>query len=167
MSNPWTLSGQRALLSRPEHDWERIGRPLVNEGPEALWHSNDLFIIYSASGSWGDDYCLGQLRWTGADPLLPGSWVKHPRPVFSKTARVFGPGHASFVLSRDGREHWMVYHSARRSGSGWDRQVNLQRFGWRADGSPDFGTPLPPGTGMPAPSGDTAASPGLLPSGAY
>jgi GH43 family beta-xylosidase len=156
MSDPGTISGERVRISTPELDWELHGTPLINEGPEALWNGDKLFLIYSASGSWGDDYCLGQLAWTGGDPMSPGSWVKKRTPVFSKTPNVFGPGHGSFVLSRDGRENWLVYHSARSSGAGWNRRVNLQRFTWNADGSPEFGVPIAAGIPMTEPSGDSA-----------
>lgn len=154
MSNPWTISGERVRISSPELPWELHGRPLINEGPEVLWHGDRLFLIYSASGSWADDYCLGQLAWTGGDPLDAGSWVKHPTAVFSRTKDVFGPGHCSFVKSPDGAEDWIIYHSAKFSGAGWNRRINMQRFGWTADGSPDFGLPIPAGVWMPGPAGD-------------
>ena len=153
MSNPWTLSGPRVRISSPEIDWEKNGRPLINEGPEVLWNGTKLFIIYSASGSWTDDYCLGQLAWMGGDPLKPSSWVKKDRPVFSRTQDVFGPGHASFTKSPDGKEDWIVYHAAKRKGGGWDRNVRIQKFGWNPDGSPDFGTPASPGAALRPPSG--------------
>lgn len=59
MRDPTALSSDRVLISKPEFPWEKVGTPLVNEGPEALWNNGSLFIIYSASGSWTDDYCLG------------------------------------------------------------------------------------------------------------
>lgn len=154
MSNPWTICGERVRISSPELPWELNGQPLINEGPQVLWNGDKLFLIYSASGSWTDDYCLGQLTWTGGDPLDPASWVKKPTPVFSRTKEVFGPGHCSFVKSRDGREDWIIYHSARFSGAGWNRRINMQRFGWDSDGSPDLGEPIAAGVPMPAPSGD-------------
>lgn len=154
MSDPLTISGERVRIASPEHDWERIGRPWVNEGPQALWHGDRLFVIYSASGSWDDDYCLGRLDWTGGDPLDPASWAKHPEPVFSRTDQVFGPGHASFVKSRDSREDWIVYHAARYSHAGWDRNIRTQRFHWRPDGTPDFGIPVPAGVPLPLPGGE-------------
>jgi GH43 family beta-xylosidase len=43
MSNPWTISGARVLLSEPEYAWEMMGNP-VNEGPVALRHDGE---------SWG------------------------------------------------------------------------------------------------------------------
>jgi GH43 family beta-xylosidase len=154
MSDPLTISGERVCISRPEHDWEKQGQPLVNEGPEALWNGNKLFLIYSASGSWGDDYCLGQLTWTGGDVLDPKSWVKHPKPVFAGNSKVVSPGHASFVKSRDGSEDWIVYHTARYRGAGWNRQVQIQRFTWNEDGSPKFGEPVATGVPLSLPSGD-------------
>lgn len=156
MSDPWTVSGERVRISSPELPWECHGNPLINEGPETLWHGDKLFVIYSASGSWGDDYCLGQLSWSGGDALDPASWIKKASPVFSKTKDVFGPGHCSFVKSRDGREDWIVYHSARQSGAGWNRRVNMQRFTWNPDGSPAFGTPVAAGVPQTEPSGDSA-----------
>jgi GH43 family beta-xylosidase len=147
MRDPLAIDGPRVLISEPEHPWERIGSPRVNEGPQVLWSPDGehLHIIYSASGSWTDDYCLGRLTWTGGDVLDRASWVKHPEPVFRRTERVFGPGHASFTTSHGRLQHWIVYHAAKRQGSGWDRDVRTQRFSWRRDGTPDFGTPLAPG----------------------
>lgn len=155
MSDPLTPCGERVCISRPQFNWEKHGEPFVNEGPETLWHQGKLFIIYSASGSWGDNYCLGQLALLGEDPLQPQAWVKKPTPVFSRTAKVFGPGHCSFVPSPDGREDWIVYHAARYSGAGWKRNLRIQRFGWNPDGSPNFGTPIAAGIPQAFPSGTT------------
>lgn len=154
MSDPVTISGERVCISRPEHDWERHETPLVNEGPQALWNGDKLFIIYSASGSWADHYCLGQLTWTGGNVLDSKSWVKKPTPVFSGTDKVISPGHASFVKSRDGKEDWIIYHTAKFRGAGWNRQVQVQRFSWNSDGSPDFGQPVVVGLPLPVPGGD-------------
>jgi len=158
MSDPLTISGERVCISRPEHDWEKRGHPLVNEDPETLWHGDKLFIIYSASGSWGDDYCLGQLAWTGGDVLDPKSWVKKAAPVFSGTDQVISPGHASFVKSPDGREDWIVYHTAKHRGAGWNRQVQIQSFTWNGDGSPNFGASVAVGVPLPLPGGDSTAT---------
>jgi GH43 family beta-xylosidase len=130
------------------------GRPLINEGPEILRNAKGkVFLVYSASGSWTDDYCLGQLALNGLDPMKPSSWAKKAKPVFARTSEVIGPGHCSFVKSPDGKEDWIVYHAARTKGGGWDRDVRAQAFGWTADGSPDFGTPVAPGVALAEPSG--------------
>jgi GH43 family beta-xylosidase len=152
MRDPWTIAGPRVLLSRPELPWERRVRPWVNEGPQALWNGDQLFVVYSASGSWTDDYCLGLLRFHGGDVLDPRAWTKDPAPVFARTDRVFGPGHASFTRSPDGREDWIVYHAARARGAGWDRQIHAQPFGWDAGGSPRFGAPVDPGSPLALPA---------------
>ncbi|UYZ59737.1 glycoside hydrolase family 43 protein [Hymenobacter latericus] len=140
MRNPYTIASDRVCISRPEHDWEKQGYPHVNEGPQVLQHAGRTFIIYSASGSWTDDYCLGQLTYLGGYPLEPASWRKEPQPVFSKTDTIFGPGHASFVVV-DGQHH-IIYHAARSSQAGWARQIRAKPFGWHPDGSPNFGRPL-------------------------
>lgn len=145
MRSPLEIGGERVCISTPEHAWETVGTPHVNEGPQVLRNDGRLFIIYSASGSWTDDYCLGQLTLAGGDVCCPESWVKKATPVFSKTDVVFGPGHACFVKSEGGGVDWIVYHAARHRGAGWDRDVRAQRFGWNADGSPNFGEPVPPG----------------------
>jgi len=152
MEDPWTIDSERVRISTPEHDWERIGRPLINEGPQILKHKDRAFVIYSASGSWTDHYCLGQLTLTGSNPLDPGAWQKKPKPVFSSTAAVFAPGHASFTKSPDGSEDWIIYHTARHAGAGWNRQTRMQPFTWDSQGHPRFGSPIASGVEFQAPS---------------
>jgi GH43 family beta-xylosidase len=140
LGNPWTVASDRVCISTPEYDWEKSGYPWVNEGPQALIRNGRVFIIYSASGSWTDDYCLGQLTYTGGNPLHPAAWRKEPLPVFAKTETIFGPGHASFVES--GGQDYIIYHAARSSNAGWARQIRAKTFTWKEDGSPDFGKPV-------------------------
>ncbi|MDQ3130458.1 MAG: glycoside hydrolase family 43 protein, partial [Acidobacteriota bacterium] len=145
MSNAWSISGERVCISTPEYRWEKVGAPYVNEAPQILKNDRQIYIIYSASGSWTDDYCLGQLTYVGGNVLKNDSWVKNDKPVFSKTDKVFGPGHACFLKSPDEKENWIVYHAAKHSGAGWNRNVRSQKFSWNTDGSPNFGTPIPAG----------------------
>ncbi|MCP8968190.1 family 43 glycosylhydrolase [Ectobacillus ponti] len=158
MSNPWTISGNRVEISRPELAWEKNGFPYINEGPQLLKNKQgQVFLVYSASGSWTDDYCLGMLTLNG-DPLNPKSWLKHEQPVFQKdpAAGVYGPGHNSFVQSPDGKEDWIVYHAARFQGAGWERNVRMQPFSWNSDGTPNFGTPVAAYAFQRVPSGEGA-----------
>lgn len=158
MSNPWTISGKRRLLSWPKQPWERIGREPINEGPIAMHHGGRLFLVYSASHSMTDDYCLALLTYSGKGDLLDSkSWAKSPGCVFSKNVAggVYGPGHGTIVESPDGRETWNVYHAIATPGCGWScRTVRAQPIEWRADGTPDFGVPRPIGEAIPAPSGE-------------
>ncbi len=142
MSDPVTIDSERVMLSAPTYAWERVGNPYVNEGPTALYHGEDTFIVYSASGSWTDDYCLGLLRLVGDDPMNPDAWEKSAEPVFaSRPGVAYGPGHCSFTVAVDG-SIWMLYHANLESGTGW-----AGRSGWIApvtfaeDGMPIFGLP--------------------------
>jgi GH43 family beta-xylosidase len=172
MSNPWTLAGERVLLSTPTHPWEMVGdiqraNPAdgpphvdVNEGPQILKRGNRLFLIYSASGCWTDSYALGMLTADAdADLLDPASWSKSPTPVFSGSpqAGAYAPGHNSFFVSPDGSEDWIMYHAnpGPGMGCGGRRSPRMQRIEWRADGTPDFGTPVPLGEPVERPSGET------------
>jgi GH43 family beta-xylosidase len=149
MKNPYTIDGERVEISCPTELWETIGNPTINEGPEVLIQNNSIHIIYSASGSWTDDYCLGRLTCTNGDILNKNSWVK-TGPVFSGTEDVFGPGHASFVNIASKNSWWIVYHAARLKGSGWDRDVRIQPFSW-LDDVPIFGKPVSPKVKMAVP----------------
>lgn len=152
MSDPTTISGDRVMISTPQYRWEKIGHPLVNEGPQVLTRRDRLFVIYSASGSWTDHYCLGRLELVGVDPLNPDSWRKKPEPVFQGTDTIFSPGHASFTKSPDCTQDWIVYHTAKHRGAGWNRCIRMQPFTWNEQGAPVFGRPVPDNVEIPAPS---------------
>lgn len=142
MSDPCTIDSERVLLSSPTYSWETFEWPDVNEGPTALLHGDDAFIVYSASGSWSDYYCLGMLTLTGDDPLNPDHWEKSDSPVFKKKdGLAYGPGHCSFATAHDG-SIWMIYHANQTSGSGWHgRSVWISPVLFDENGKPDFGQP--------------------------
>lgn len=161
MANPWTLESPRVKISAPQLEWETRGAPPgVNEGPEILRNANgQVFLVYSASGCWTDDYTLGMLRLKeGGDPLNAEHWVKNPQPVFSKKPEhhAYGPGHNGFFVSPDGQQNWIIYHANSEPGQGCRdaRSPRMQPFSWRADGSPDFGEPVNTGVAMAPPSGE-------------
>jgi GH43 family beta-xylosidase len=151
MSNPYTISGERVEISRPDYGWEQVGSPTVNEGPTPLISGSTVNIIYSASGSWTNDYCLGRLTCTNGNLMSKSSWTKPSSAAFSRFGNVFGPGHASFVKSPDGIQSWIVYHAANYDGAGWDRRVMAQQFAWDGD-IPFFGYPIEKGIPIPSPS---------------
>jgi GH43 family beta-xylosidase len=159
MSNPWTVSSNRVKISSPVESWERRTDPVdgldLQEGPEFLARDGQLFIIYSTRESWLPAYRLGQLRLTSptADPMSPTSYVK-TGPVFASANGVVGVGHNGFTLSPDGTEHWMLYHAKVDTTPGWNRVIRMQKFTWNADGSPNFGVPVPSGQPLPVPSGE-------------
>lgn len=142
MSDPCTIDSERVCLSVPTYAWEKKGEPHVNEGPAVLQRDGRTFVIYSASGSWTNEYCLGMLTLVGEDPLNPAHWEKAAEPVFRKRAGVcYGPGHCSFTTALDGSV-WMVYHGNLQSGTGWDgRSVWIAPVTFDENGNPDFGVP--------------------------
>jgi GH43 family beta-xylosidase len=143
MSDPVTISGPRVLIAQPDRAWERVAMPIC-EGPQVLQNNGKIFIVYSASGSWTEDYCLGLLTNSDGNVLNPASWMKRPTPIFQKTEHVWGLGHCSFVKSPCRTQDWILYHSKSSKKNGWaDRDVHAKPFTWNADGTPDFGTPTP------------------------
>jgi GH43 family beta-xylosidase len=154
MESPLALASERVEISRPTLPWELVGDPKVNEGPEVLVRDKTIYLFFSASGSWTDQYCLGLLTATvGSDLLSPYSWKKLDKPVFASANGVFGPGHASFTKSPDGREDWIVYHAARFQGSGWTRTVRAQKFTFTG-GMPRLGQPVPADRPIALPGGE-------------
>ena len=163
LKDPWTTDSKRVMISKPELDWEikNAGGPnvTVNEGPEILKNGNNIFLIYSASGCWTDDYCLGMLKTDSTKNLLdPASWTKSTLPVFTKniTGHAFGPGHNGFFKSIDGKEDWIIYHANPEAGQDCrdQRSIRIQKFNWKSDGSPDFGLPIPLSDSLTRPSGE-------------
>lgn len=155
MSNPTTISGPRVKLSSPVEAWERGTELDLQEGPTFLRNGDNVFLIYSTRESWLPDYRLGQLRLSSAtaDPLVAGNWTKSG-PVFQRAGAVYGPGHASYTMSPDGTEWWIMYHSKVSTAPGWDRVVRTQKFTWNADGSPNFGAPVGNGESSVRPAGE-------------
>lgn len=142
MSDPCTIDSERVCISVPKFSWEKHGNPYVNEGPTVLQHDGKTFLIYSASGSWTDHYCLGILTLVGNDPMNPEHWEKEKQPVFKMNQGVcYGPGHSSFSTAIDGSV-WMIYHGNLVSGSGWSgRSVWISPVNFDENGKPDFGKP--------------------------
>lgn len=147
MENPWTISGERVELSKPEYTWEKQGgTPTINEGPQIVKAPDGTVnIVYSASGSWSDFYCLGCLTLKkGEEPLKQESWIKAQEPVFEKNnSTTFSTGHACFTTSPDGTEDYIIYHATKYSGDGWSgRGVRTQRVYWNEDGTPFLGSAI-------------------------
>ncbi len=155
MKNPWTITGDKMLISRPEHEWEKSGMK-VNEGPEILKRNGRTFMVYSASFCNTPDYKLGLMELVGSDPLTPGAWRKSPEPVFNKANGVYGPGHNGFFKSPDGSEDWLIYHgnASEREGCSATRSLRAQKFTWNDDGTPRFGEPVAAGVPVVSPAGE-------------
>lgn len=117
MENPYTLKADSegknnaVMLSEPTFYWEKKGWK-VNEGPAVLYHGEDMFIVYSASGYYSGGYCMGLLSFIGDDVTDACSWVKSPsRLSYHNVAKqIYNAGHCSFIYRENG-EIFMAYHA--------------------------------------------------------
>jgi GH43 family beta-xylosidase len=150
MDTPWSITGQQVAISKPEFAWEKIGHS-VNEGPAVLIKNGRIFLTYSASAT-DANYCLGLLSTDeNADLLDPLSWEKTSDPVFKSdpAAGQYGPGHNSFTTTPEGKTDILVYHARNYEKIAGDplsdanRDTRAQIIHWKANGTPDFGTPVP------------------------
>lgn len=156
MKNPWTLEAGAVVIPASGFGCEE-----VREGPQVLRHSNQLFLVYSACDTGKPDYKLGMLIANiDSDLTDPRSWRQHPTPVFERNDQngVFGPGHNGFFHSPDGTEDWIIYHAKTTSVYTYKgRATRAQKFTWNADGTPNFGEPLPLSAVIEEPSAGVAA----------
>ncbi|WP_346015347.1 glycoside hydrolase family 43 protein [Sphingomonas sp. GM_Shp_1] len=148
LATPTTLAARPARLTVPTLPWEVQGFK-VAEGPAPLIRNGCIFMTYSASAT-DARYCMGMLMARDdADLMDPAAWTKSPEPVFRTDAarRIYGPGHNSFTVDRAGKDV-LVYHARDYEPITGDplydpnRDTRVQRFGYRADGTPDFGRPV-------------------------
>ncbi|MGX6443631.1 family 43 glycosylhydrolase [Neobacillus sp. K501] len=144
MDNPYTISADRSFLPGGG-----------GEGPRVLQRDGKVFITLSEGDYQSNAYRLSYFMNTDGDILNPASWTRK-EDVFVATGDVSGPARAGFVKSADGTEDWMIYHSRvyKDVERNWWRQVNIKKFGWNADGTPDFGEPVSPYDWQDLPSGD-------------
>lgn len=168
MKNPTELKGKRYKIASPTYAWERFGElngtnnpaeVLVNEGPQFLQHQERLFIVFSASGCWTDQYSLGVLEFTGEDDLLnPAHWEKHKKPLLTQSKKndVYGTGHNSFFKSPDGTEDWILYHANSEPGQGCGgfRSPRMQPLHWDENGFPIVGEAVSETTTLNTPSNE-------------
>ena len=84
----------------------------VNEGPSVLYHEDDIFIVYSASGYSSGEYCMGMLTLTGDDVMDKKNWKKSDYRVsyHQPWKNIYSAGHCNFI-HRDNGDIYMVYHA--------------------------------------------------------
>ncbi len=160
MENPWTLSSDRIILSKPELEWERqwispdgsrTAYPIyVNEAPQFFQSRNKdrVLIYYSASGRWTPYYSLGLLSANASSDLLnDSSWTKSPQPVFKQHIEnnVYAPGGICFIPSPDGKDTLFIYHARHIEndppGATDSRSPRIQKLKWDNNGIPVLGIP--------------------------
>lgn len=123
MKNPWTLTGNTAVICKPTESWEKGGAtysigadgkiyPEVVEGIAIANAPNgDTYLLYAGSGYWTPYYCIAQLKLVGDDPTVYENWYKYPQPLVTQSGELCGTGHNCFTTSPDGKTNYIVYHA--------------------------------------------------------
>lgn len=114
-ANPYQLTSEPMLLTRPVYNWENRGRTINNEGPYPLILEDTLYLMYSGGSANGESYAVGYMKADLKDDLLQlSSWKKAPTPImFSEfVPEIYGPGHNSIYRDEDGKI-WNAYHAKR------------------------------------------------------
>lgn len=136
---PWRLTGEPVLLSRPLYGWENVAGTINNEGPYALIRDGKVYLTYSGGSANSYTYALGMLTADGGMDLTdPGAWTKSITPVltFRSVEGEYGPGHNSFFVNDLG-DTMIAYHAE----TGLHEHVRcdgIRRVHFRKDGTPYF-----------------------------
>ncbi|ODM90287.1 Extracellular exo-alpha-(1-_5)-L-arabinofuranosidase [Orchesella cincta] len=137
MENPFTTSPHVVMIREPTQDWE-CQDICTSEGPFFIYNERKAFMIFSASMTWNPNYCLTQSSIElSRDPMDPSAWEHAPGPVFQRNdaESVYTTGHASFTVSPDERETWMVYHATEsQTDINGFRTARLEKIDWNQDG---------------------------------
>ncbi len=158
MENPWTVSSERVMISKPEHEWERqwinpdgtrSAYPIyVNENPEAFVSPDrqHVIVLYSASGIWTEYTAMGMLSTPiSANLLDPTVWTKQPEPVIQPdttntvciTDVYLIPETEESIVSPSGGEGGttiMVYEKKRREQTNIVRDTYMRHVKWTKEG---------------------------------
>ncbi len=118
------VAGSKKLLLYPKESWERAGEP-ITEGPAMLKHNGVYYLTYSGSHYTNSAYAVGYA--TSSSPL-EGFTKYAGGPILSKTASVHGPGHHSFIWSKDKSELYIVYHAHKTLDSFTGRNICIDRI---------------------------------------
>ncbi|MCR4791799.1 MAG: family 43 glycosylhydrolase [Lachnospiraceae bacterium] len=138
-AQPWMLTSDPVLLTRPLLGWENVSGTINNEGPYGFVKDGKVYVTYSGGAANGYTYALGLLTADEeADLTDPLSWSKSITPVltFYSVEGEYGPGHNSFFTNDDG-ELMIAYHGE-TSITEHLRVDGIRRVHFRDDGSPYF-----------------------------
>ncbi|MBO4900416.1 MAG: family 43 glycosylhydrolase [Lachnospiraceae bacterium] len=136
---PWKLTSEPVLLTRPLYGWENVSGTINNEGPNHFISDGTVYVTYSGGAANGYTYVLGLLTASiDADLLNIDNWHKSITPVltFYSVEGEFGPGHNAFFTNEDG-DLMISYHGETDIASNL-RCDGIRRVHFRADGTPYF-----------------------------
>ena len=162
MTDPVTFGEKRAIISRACYDWEMIPpfdeKSSINEGAFFVKNEEKLFIIYSANGTFQNEYCLGVLEYLGGEMCCKDNWKKQDKPLLVQGNGIYGPGHATFFRSPDKKELWCAYHGMTicndEKKEVVKRHLNLQKVHFDQNGLPVMGKCIGINAEIDPPSGE-------------
>ena len=134
---PWWLTSEPVLLTRPLYGWENVAGTINNEGPHALVMDGKVYLAYSGGSANAYTYALGLMTANGADDLTRlSSWEKSISPILSfySVKGEYGPGHHSFYRNEWGE--WMLAYHGETGLHEHLRCDGIRRVHFRADGTP-------------------------------
>ncbi|HEX2945950.1 MAG TPA: family 43 glycosylhydrolase [Clostridia bacterium] len=138
-AEPWRLTSEPVLISRPLYGWENNMRTINNEGPYAIVTDDHIYITYSGGAAGGYTYVLGLLTARKGDDLLnPDNWTKSSAPVLSyySVRDEYGPGHNTFYI--DENNGLMIAYHAQESLKSNLRCTGIRRVHFNIHGVPVF-----------------------------
>ncbi len=109
---PWKLTSDPVLLSRPLYGWENVEGTINNEGPNAFIRDHRVYLTYSGGSANSYTYAVGLLTADVDSDLLDiAAWTKSMTPILSfYSVDEFGPGHNSFYTDENGNL-MIAYHA--------------------------------------------------------
>lgn len=138
-AEPWKLTSDPVIISRPDYGWDNNDNTPVDEGPYAIIRDDKVFITFSGS-SIGATYCVGLLSADiDSDLLKAQSWTKNNCPILYARGveGEAGPGHNSYTTDAAGNLVF-VYHARPVDANGvvGTRNTGLRTVHFDADGEP-------------------------------
>ncbi len=136
---PWKLTSEPVLLSRPLLGWENNESTINNEGPYAIVTDEHVYLTYSGGAAGGYTYVLGLLTIRRDQDLLdPKNWTKSSAPVLSyySVEGEYGPGHNSFYMDEYG--NLMIVYHAQDALKSTLRCTGIRRVHFNIEGKPVF-----------------------------
>ena len=109
---PWKLTSEPVLLTRPLYGWENLSGTINNEGPYAFVTEDTVYLAYSGGSANKFTYAVGLMTAkVGKDLLDLDNWEKSKQPVLSfySIDGLYGPGHNSFFTDAEGNL-MIAYH---------------------------------------------------------
>ncbi len=136
---PWKLTSEPVLLTRPLYGWENVSNTINNEGPYAFVTEDTVYLAYSGGSANKFTYAVGLLTAkVGKDLLDLNNWEKAKQPVLSfySIDGLYGPGHNSFFTDAQG--NLMIAYHGETAIDKTLRCDGMHRVHFNVEGKPVF-----------------------------